>query len=263
MRPPVTEMTELPDDPLGGSSGKKRHFLAEHLGKANEPDFPFTVANEIVASFLGATLGLHVPPVFAFGRGDSTLVLVQMSDRDARMQQGPPATARAIEEYVAAHPDEVHGAVIFDLYVANNDRAFGPVRRNLILDGRGQLVLIDQGNACFYRRRREAGIEPGTARLDAVAADLRALFDMDHKGNLYRQLVTRWDLVQSWCGRIERLPDYVIDAAIARIPHDLTRPTPDERAALRAFLLDRRARLLGQIAANPAMFPNLPPKMEA
>ena len=162
----------------------------------------------------------------------------------------------------ALMPDAFARAV-FDLYVANNDRAFGPVRRNLILDGRGQLVLIDQGNACFYRRRREAGIEPGTARLDAVAADLRALFDMDHKGNLYRQLVTRWDLVQSWCGRIERLPDYVIDAAIARIPHDLTRPTPDERAALRAFLLDRRARLLGQIAANPAMFPNLPPKMEA
>ena len=30
LRPPVTEMTELPDDPLGGASGKKRHFLAGH-----------------------------------------------------------------------------------------------------------------------------------------------------------------------------------------------------------------------------------------
>lgn len=262
MRPPVTEMTELPDDPLGGASGKKRHFLAEHLGKANEPDFPFTVANEIVASFIGATLGLHVPPVFPYGRGDGTLVLVQMSDRDARMQQGPPATAQAISDYVAAHPEEVHGAVIFDLFLANNDRAFGPVRRNLLLDDRGRLLLYDHGNACFYRRRRDAGIEPGTPRLTAVASDLRALGDMDHKGNVYRQLVTRWDLVERWCRRVEQLPDYVIEAAVGRIPDDLGRPTPEERAALRVFLLERRTRLLGQIAANPALFSGLPAKME-
>jgi hypothetical protein len=186
-----------------------------------------------------------------------------MSDRDESMQQGPPATARKIEEYVAAHPDEVHGAVIFDLFVANNDRAFGPVRRNLLLDERGRLLLYDHGNACFYRRRRDAGIEPGVPRLTTVAADLRALCDMDHKDNVYRQLVSQWNLVQSWCRRIEQLPDYVIDAAIARIPVDLARPSPDERDALRSFLLDRRGRLLAQIAANPTMFPGLPPKMEA
>src|SRR5437667_5030473 len=106
--PVVTEITEVPGDPLGGASGSKRWFSAVHLGKSNEPDFPFTIANEIVASFIGATLGLRVPPVFPFGRGDNSLVLVQMSDRDARMQEGPPATSRAIREYVDAHPEEVH-----------------------------------------------------------------------------------------------------------------------------------------------------------
>lgn len=105
MRSPITEITELPGDPLGGASGAKRRFIAEHLGKANSADLPFTVANELVASFIGATLGLRVPHVLPHGRGDETLVLVQLSDRDTRMQQGPPATARAIEEYVATHPD--------------------------------------------------------------------------------------------------------------------------------------------------------------
>ncbi len=249
-----------PEAPLGGASGQKRLFRALHLGKGNEPDFPFTVANEIVASFIGATLGLRVPAVFPYGRGDDTLVLVQMSDRDERIQQGPPATSRALREYVERNPEEVHGAVIFDLYVANNDRAFGPERRNLLLDDRGRLVLYDHGNACYYRRRAQAGIEPGIPRLKAVAKDLRELFDMDHKNNVYREVVSRWDLVELWCRRVAQLPDYVINAAIDRIPEDLDRPTPEEREVLRAFLLQRRRRLLKQIVARAAMFPNLSPR---
>lgn len=152
--------------------------------------------------------------------------------------------------------------MIFDLYVANNDRALGPVRRNLLLDDRGRLVLYDHGNACFYRPRPAFGVEAGVARLSAVAADLHALCDMDHKGNVYRQLLTRWDLVESWCRRVEQLPDYVIDAAIARVPDDLRRPTSRERTALREFLLERRTRLLGQITANPDLFAGLPARME-
>jgi hypothetical protein len=258
VRPPIRELTELPGDPLGGSSGRKRPFVAEHIGKANEQDYPFTVANELVAGFIGATLGLRVPPAFPFGRGDETLVLVQLVDRDPIMQQGPPATDKAIRDYVSSHDFEVHGAVLFDLYVANNDRAFGPERRNLLLDDRGDLVLYDQGNACFYRNRPRARIEAGIPRLLAVTAGLHALSDMDHKGNVYRQLLTRWDYVDEWCRRIGQLPDYVIDAAINRIPNDLSRPDLSERAALREFLLTRRHHLLSQIESARDMFPNLP-----
>jgi hypothetical protein len=259
-RLPPFMVTEVPGDPLGGASGGKKWFVAQFIGKANQADFPFTVANEVVASFIGATLGLNVPPVFVHGRGEDSLVLVQMSDRDPRMQQGPPATSAAIAEYVAAHPDEVHGAVIFDLFVANNDRAFGPERRNLMLDGRERLLLYDHGNACYYRRRAGAGIEPGVPRLRAVAVNLRAMFDMDHKGNLYREMIDDWNLVEMWCQRIRQLPDYVIDAAMARIPDDLTRPTTEEREALRDFLLNRRGVLLRQIRANLALFPKLKPQ---
>ena len=169
--PYVQEMIELPGDPLGGASGQKRRFQVEYLGKTNNADFPFTVANEVVATQLGIVLGLNLPNVLTQEVGGETCVLIQMVDRDPALQQPPPATSRKLADHVRNHPDEVHGAVVFDLFVANNDRAFGPERRNLLLDRSGRLLLYDQGNACFYRCRPAANIQAGIPRLDAVEKD--------------------------------------------------------------------------------------------
>jgi hypothetical protein len=260
IKPYIREFKELPGDPIGGASGAKRYFHVEFLGKPDSPDFPFTVANEVVATELGRALGLNVPSVITHSVDGDTLVLIQMLDRDSRLQQGPPATAKALKESVEADPRAIHGAIVFDLYVANNDRAVGPERRNLALGPEGRLQLFDHGNACFYRPRPTAGVECGITRLTSVEADMKNLFDMDHKKNHFREYLTDWALVEEWCARIRQLPDFLVEGIVSRIPADLSRPTVEERRELARFLLKRRTYLFDQIADNPALFPGLPPR---
>lgn len=256
MSPYVNEVTELPRDPLGGASGEKRRFRVDFIGKTNNQLFPYTVANEVVAMHIGVALGLNVPTVLTHRFGNEDCVLVQLVDRDPSMQQEPPATAAALEKYVVENPREVHGAIVFDLFLANNDRAFGPIRRNLLLDRSGRLLLYDNGNCCFYRNRPHAGVAAGTARLDAVEADLNALFDMDQKGNHYFEFLTDWGMVREWCDRICALPEFLIENAVARIP--VNSVNKKEQNRLSTFLQMRREYLYEHIARNRHRFPKLP-----
>lgn len=249
------EITELPSDPMGGASGEKRRFRIDFLGKTNNADFPYTVANETVAAQIGLALGLHLPMVVPYRLRNDDCILIQMIDSDPEMKQGPPATAAALAKYVSDHPDEIHAAIVFDLYIANNDRAFGPERRNLKLDTNGRLLIYDNGNSCFYRHRRGAGIEAGIARLDAVESDMTALFDMDHKGSHYREFLSDWNLVRRWCERIRQLPDFVIEAAVSRIPP--ASATAAERERLLRFLVRRRGYLFDHIVAHRQKFTGL------
>lgn len=247
----VTEVKERPGDPLGGASGEKFYFNVEFLGKRNNPDFPYQIANEVVASQIGIALGLEIPSFFTHRHADETVFLTQMRERH-------PVTTRELQDFAESHTDEVHGAIVFDLFVANNDRAFGPERRNLFLDARRRLVLYDHGNACFYRPRPKAGIQAGVRRLEAVTKNLAAIFDMDHRENYYRQLLTDWPLVEKWCERVKAVPEFQIVAAVARIPSELERPNEAERAKLEEFLLARRLDLFDQILKHRSCFSGLP-----
>jgi hypothetical protein len=258
----IREVIEPPSDPLGGASGEKRRFYIEFVGKSDNPEFPYTVANELVASHLGAALGINVPYVLPHALGEELFVLIQMVDRSPAIQGPPPATAKELGHYIETHPDEVHGAIVFDLYIANNDRAFGPERRNLLLDSEGRLLLYDNGNSCFYRHRRSAAIAAGIPRLAAVEASLPAMFDMDHKVNRYREFLKEWGLVEKWCSRIEQLPDFVIESAVDRIPHVPSQLNPEERDALKSFLLRRKSYLFDHICRWSDLFAGLPPKQK-
>lgn len=252
------QLKEGPSDPLGGASGEKRIFHAQFIGKTNNPDFPYTVANEVVAAFLGQALGLNLPTVLTYQMKGEVFALIQMIGNDPTMQQGPPATAKALQRHLQNHSWEVHGAIIFDLFIANNDRAIGPQRRNLKLDPTGRLLLYDQGNACFYRPRPIVGIVAGIPRLDAVEKDLTALFDMDHKENHYREFLTDWKLTEEWCQRIGTLPEYLIEAAVERIPGNAAVPAKAERDRLKGFLSKRRQYLFDHILKWQDRFPGLP-----
>lgn len=253
----INEIIEQPTDPLGGASGRKRLFNVQFLAKEDNAEFPFTAANEIVAAQLGITLGLNVPAVFSYRIDGKSLVFIQMVDRDPEIVKGPPASSPALQQHVHDHPDEVHAAIVFDLFIANNDRAFGPIRRNLAIDHRKRLFLYDHGNACFYRNRLQAGIVAGIPRLKAVAANLQALFDMKQK-NHYWEFLTDWNLVETWCDRIRQLPDFVIQSAVDRIPDYLAQPTAAERSALTEFLVARKGYLLDHIIERAELFAGLP-----
>ena len=252
-------LSERPTDPLGGASGEKRIFTADFLGKTNNADFPYTIANEVVGAFLGQCLGLNLPTVLTHQIGNEVFALIQMVPRDPLMPKGPPASSQDLAEFVRQMPFEVHGAIVFDLFIANNDRAFGPERRNLALDRAGRLFLYDQGNCCFYRPRRNVGGTAGIERLNRVEANLSALFDMDYKGNHYREFLSDWRLVEEWCQRIAGLPDFLIDAAVDRIPIGMGTPTAEERDRLKQFLKRRRQKLFDDIRVCRAAFAGLPP----
>ena len=247
----IVEVIEQPPDPIGGASGDKRLFNVRCLGKQNEKDFPYTIANEIVAAHIGQSLGLHIPAVLAHQtEAGNEYALIAWHQR-------VPVTAQALAAFVDKNPRQVHGAIVFDLFVANNDRAFGPQRRNLAIDG-DRLFLYDHGNACFYRNRPAAGILAGIPRLSDVERDLAKMFDMAHKENLYFQLLKEWAEVEFWCGRIRELPDFLLEAAVSRIPRFLSRPGPDERERLIQFLVARKQNLIDHIIRRRDLFPNLP-----
>ena len=255
----IYRIEELPKDELGGASGEKRKFRLEFIGKAPNESFPYTVANEVVSSFIGTVLGLNIPTMIPYRIEDAPLALVLWMKPAAREQQGPPLTSRELKQFLAQHEDEIHGAIVLDVYLANTDRAFGPERRNIAVDDKGQLLLFDFGNALFYRQRPHAGIQAGVPRLQAVEQDLRNMFDKQEKNpqSYYFQLLSNWSLVEKWCDRIRKLPDYVLEGAVSRVPEEIEPPSQAERQSLMEFLMKRREYLLEHIRRNVALFPGL------
>jgi hypothetical protein len=257
----LPQLIEQPGDEFGGASGTKKEFSVRFLGKTDNADFPFTIANEVVATAIGQIIGLHLPNILTYELGGVPHLFVHLLDKDPSMSKPtpPPATSQKIKEWVESHPLEVHGALVLDLFLANNDRAFGPERRNLFLDPRGNLVLYDNSNGCFYRNRVGAGISAGIPRLDAVEADLNAMFDMAHKHNTYFQYLRDWTLFDHWFQRLQGLPEFIIETVVARIPANVARPTSAERERLARFLIARREYLPDHVDANrEKRFPDLP-----
>jgi hypothetical protein len=67
-------------------------------------------------------------------------------------------------------------------------------------------------------------------------------------------------MVEQWYGRINQLPDYVIESAINRIPPEVNPPTPAERKKLREFLVKRKGYLFDHIIRQRSHF-GLPPRI--
>ncbi len=251
----IVEVRQLPRDLLGGASGPKERYGVLFIGKSNNESFPYTVANEIVCSWLGHALGLNVQIAIPHSVGGSDTVLIQYLPNHPVMAEGPPATAAVVQHYIANRSFEVHGGIVFDLFVANNDRSFGPQRRNIRFAPDGRLVLIDFGNACFYRHRPSAEIVAGVPRLLAVEKSMQSLFDMAHKGNRYWDYLTDWNHIEEWCNRIQQIPEFTIKAAVDRIPE--ASASEVERTALVEFLTRRRGYLLAHIRSCKDAFPGL------
>ncbi|MCB9931812.1 MAG: hypothetical protein H6841_00150 [Planctomycetes bacterium] len=248
---------ESPTDELGGATGTAAEFTIQFVGKVSKPDYPYTVANECIAAALGAALGLPVAPGITDEVNGSSYFFSQKIRKHGSSQVGPPASTRELEAFVGANSLLVHGAIVFDLYIANNDRALAPERRNLGLDDDGRLFLYDHGNCCFYRHRRTSGIVAGVGRLDSLETSLDAMFDMDHKGNRYWELLTDVKSMDHWIDRIKQIPDFMIDAFVELIPPRVSPPTRLERDALAKFLKKRRYYLRDQILADKQHFPKL------
>ncbi len=83
----LLRIQELPPDPLGGASGDKRKFKLEFIGKAPNENFPYTVANEVVSSYLGSVLGFNIPVVIPHTIAGDQLALILWMKPAAREQK--------------------------------------------------------------------------------------------------------------------------------------------------------------------------------
>lgn len=138
--PPL--IVELPSDELGGASGARLfHVLA--VGKKNTSKYPYSVANEKIATEIGRAIGLRIPEVLLNQLAGEWYAFSTFIERTDSGEGIPIGSAKQIKKYFDENPSLLHGMVCFDLFVGNNDRKTD----NLIVGDDGAVRLIDHANA--------------------------------------------------------------------------------------------------------------------
>ena len=236
---------ELPSDELGGASGAS-YFHVLTIGKRDTREYPYTVANEKIASELGRAIGLRIPEVLLYAVAGNWYCFSHFMRRTESGETVPAGTAREIEAFFAANPTELQGMICFDLFICNNDRKTD----NLIVGEDQKVWLIDHANGLFYRPT--SGTEHGIPRLLAVKDDLRNLFDKPHR---FIGSLNSWEHIDTWCDRISKIPSYFIQGVIDNLPPGIL--NSEERGFLCQFLEERKLSMRSLIEGNPSLFPAL------
>ncbi|SRR6266404_737640 len=220
---------ELPSDELGGASGAT-YFHVLTVGKRDTAEYPYTVANEKIASELGRAIGLRIPEVLLYPVAGNWYCFSHFIRRTESGETVPLGTAREIEAFYAANPTELQGMICFDLFICNNDRKTD----NLIVGEDQKVWLIDHANALFYRPT--ATNKNGIPRLLAVRENLSSMFDKPHG---FIQSLNSWEHLDMWCDRISQIPSYFINAVIDNLPSGIL--NIEERGFLYTFLEEKEA----------------------
>jgi hypothetical protein len=242
-QPPL--ILEVPQDDLGGASGARRFYVLA-VGKHDSAEYPYTVANEKIASELGRAIGLRIPEVVLHRLRDEYHAFAYYVIETESGETVPEGSAAEIASFYDDNPAELHGMVCLDLFICNNDRK----PDNLIIGEDGKVWLIDQANSLFYR---SAGtIKPGIPRLLAVENDLRLMFDKPHG---FLNALQSWEHIDMWCERISQIPSHFIKSVIANLPTRIIEE--EERQFLFDFLERRKQHLKEIIQEHRALFPEL------
>jgi len=243
----IDRIIELPEDPLGGTAGAKL-FQVAFAGKTSSEKFPYIVFNEKVAGEIGRMLGLYCPEVLIEPFTDRLYFFSRWQETTRQGTILPPGSASEIAAFFRKNPEYVHGMIIFDLYVGNNDRR----RDNIVLRNDGKLALIDQGNALLYYRSSNSGALAGLERLEGLESDLRTMFDKPHQ---FLKALTDIAHVEFWMERIRQIPDFFIESLIQNLP-EMEYIDTEMKERTTAFLLDRRSYLMDHIIKHRDLFPN-------
>lgn len=199
------------------------------LAKANDVA-PFTIANEIAAARLGQVLGLPIPAGIIAEDSSGKLYYLSL-DVSKTGHQLPPVHP---PDLIASEPFLAAGAVVFDFFIANEDRHAG----NLSLDPAfvpPRLSLFDHGHALLG-----AAAIQGELRLDATRNIPGCLGTPSGNRHALLDHITSASDIQAWVDRVEQLPDYVIaDACSAVAVADLNVPR-DLSRKMEVWLCERR-----------------------
>jgi hypothetical protein len=236
---------ELPPDELGGASGAS-YFYVLTVGKRNVPDYPYTVANEKIATELGRAIGLRIPEVLLYPVAGNWYAFSHFVRHTESGETVPQGTASEIAAFFAENPTELQGMICFDLFICNNDRKTD----NFVIGEDRKVWLIDYANALFYRPTGD--IQPGIPRLLAVKDELTAMFDKPHR---FVQALNSWEHIDMWCHRISQIPAHFIRAVIDTLPPGILKG--DESEFLYEFLEERKLSMRSLIERHRSLFPAL------
>jgi hypothetical protein len=187
-------------------------------------DKPFLTANEFIAARLGQLIGLPtVPGVIVGGQGDQLgYVSLRFGPRDERP---PPILPN---EVVSADPSMATGIVVFDCWIANNDRH----DENLAMVG-SELYLFDHDRALLATGTRDPKMPDHLLGRHCLANELSTA---DH----FWQWTQRIDNVDAHAiGRV--ILDAVTEGALSETRSaDVTEMLRYRRDRLRAMLQEAR-----------------------
>ena len=244
----IDRIIELPEDPLGGTAGAKL-FHVLFAGKTSNEKLPYIVFNEKVAGEIGRMIGLCCPEVLIEPFEDRWYFFSRWQETTRQGTVLPPGSASELAAFFQRNPEYVHGMIVFDLYVGNNDRR----RDNIVLRNDGRLALIDHGNALLSYRSSDSRVPSGIERLESLESDICAMFDKPHH---FLGALTDTALVASWVEKIRQIPDFFIKSLIQNHP-EMEYINPELKEKTISFLMDRRSYLWDHIMKHRELFPNL------
>ncbi len=215
------------------------------VAKTSGPSAPYCLANEVVCADLGRVLGLPVPPYtiieLPVKQPDRPQPVKAFSSLDFNLQGVALPPVNPVE-CVRLLPDLCTGLILFDILVLNGDRHAGNL--NLDTTGHPRLTVFDHSHALLGTTAGQAA-----QHLAGVGATIGI------GGQCLLAHLTTDQHMQKWLGRIEQIPDFMIDD-LATAATDLG-CSGDEATALASFLKARRSNIRQIIQAHQASFPGI------
>lgn len=169
-----------------------------------EPDECYELFNEAVAIELARLCGLPVLDQF-FYMHDNDLYSVTPRIGNHKI---PPPPENQLLEILSANPELSHGMVLFDLWVANNDRRPANIQYGREAES---IYLIDFGNALLYRAQNK-----GMARLDDLEQHPENQYMEPGKKYGYTELLIDPVCVDRWHERFLSIPEWMIENVVSR-----------------------------------------------
>ncbi len=225
---------------LGVGVAESRYVTIQAVAKANGPQAPYCIPNELICGEIGRFLGLPIPPGDVV-RGQVSTDPVFFASLDFNLTGNvlPPIDPA---DCVARLPELSSGILLFDALVANCDRH----TENLAMDTTPppRLNLFDHSHALFGGQHLIDDQQvPATDRLTHVRDSL-ALTPGEWTGvarHCLLHAVRSDDHFGLWLDRIAKLPDFFIaNACRAAVNLGIT---TDEASIAVDFLCHRRDHL--------------------
>lgn len=207
------------------------------IGKAQNNESQYLIANEWISANLGQYLRLPVPPFSLMKKRSRKTVMFASYSFDGVSPQKKLKEREDVEALFAAKPDTCAGILAFDILIANCDRHGWNIKvDNLrkptavhLFDHERALFYIDKGLGVARLKSREdrLGVTDGKASLD--------------EWHCLVEVVDSVELLAPWIKLIEDIPESFIERICQEVVQISI--TKKERDEVIAFLVKRRSEL--------------------